>query len=90
MLSEGSARFTTAIKNKKFDDIGIGEVLVRDANAKLAILKTELIENKKSDDIGIDEVFVRYANAKLAILKTHGQLTENSENLNRLRKEQKK
>ena len=88
MLLEGSARLTTAIKNKKFDDIGIGEVLVWDANAKLAILKTELIENKKSDDIGIGEVLVWDANAKLAILKT--QLIENSENLNRLRKEQKK
>ena len=89
MLLEESARLTAAIKkNKKFDDIDTGEVLIRDANAKLAILKAELIEDKKSDDIDTGEVSVRHTNAKLAILKS--ELIENSENLNRLRKEQKK
>ena len=58
MLEEGSARLVAAINNKKLDDIGTTEVLVTAANAKLAVLKTQLIEN--------------------------------SENLNRLRKQQKK
>ena len=44
--------------------------------------------NKKFDDISTAEVLVIATNAYLAILKT--QLIENSENLNRLRKEQKK
>ncbi|CAF2854754.1 unnamed protein product [Rotaria sp. Silwood2] len=58
MLEEGTTRLAAAMKNKKFDDIGIAEVLVTAANAKLAALKTKLIEN--------------------------------NENLNRLRKKQKK
>ena len=44
--------------------------------------------NKKFDDIDTAEVLVTAANAKLAVLKT--KLIENNENLNRLRKKQKK
>ncbi len=46
------------------------------------------MNNKKFDDIGTAEVLVTAANAKLAVLKT--KLIENNENLNRLRKKQKK
>ena len=38
MLEERCARLAAAMINKKFDDIDIGEVLARDANATLAIL----------------------------------------------------
>ncbi|CAF1602250.1 unnamed protein product [Rotaria sp. Silwood1] len=46
------------------------------------------MKNKTFDDIGTAEVLVTAANGKLAALKT--QLIENNENLNRLRKKQKK
>lgn len=48
----------------------------------------EAMKNKKFDDIGTAEVLVTAANSKLAALKT--KLIENNENLNRLRKKQKK
>ncbi len=48
MLEEGSVRLSAAINNKKFDDISTGEVIVTAANAKLAILKTQLIENNEN------------------------------------------
>jgi len=47
-LEEGSARLVAAINNKKLDDIGTTEVLVTAANAKLAVLKTQLIENSEN------------------------------------------
>ncbi len=46
------------------------------------------INNKKLIDIGTAEVLLTAANDNLHNLKT--KLTENSENLNRLRKKQKK
>jgi hypothetical protein len=46
------------------------------------------LSDKTFDDVGRAEVLVTAANAKLAVLKN--QLFENSENLNRLRKKQKK
>ncbi len=48
MLEEGTTRLAAAMKNKKFDDIGIAEVLVTAANAKLAALKTKIIENNEN------------------------------------------
>ncbi|CAF4348699.1 unnamed protein product [Adineta steineri] len=49
---------------------------------------TAAMQNKRFDDIGTAEVLVTVANSKLATLKT--KLIENNENLNRLRKKQKK
>ncbi len=46
------------------------------------------MNNKTFDDMGTAEVLVTAANAKLAFLKS--KLIENNENLNRLRKKQKK
>ena len=34
--------------NRQFDDVATVEVLVTDANAKLASLKTQFIENNKT------------------------------------------
>ncbi|CAF1297097.1 unnamed protein product [Rotaria sp. Silwood1] len=48
MLEEGSVRLATALSNKTFDDVGTAEVLVTAANAKLAVLKTQLIENNEN------------------------------------------
>ncbi len=48
MLEEGSTRLATALSNKAFDDVGTAEVLVTAANAKLAILRTQLIENNEN------------------------------------------
>jgi hypothetical protein len=48
MLEEGSTRLATALSNKAFDDVGTAEVLVTAANAKLAVLKTQLIENNEN------------------------------------------
>jgi hypothetical protein len=58
--------------------------MLQEESAKLAAA----ITNKKFNDIGTAEVLVTAANDNLHILKT--KLTENSENLNRLRKKQKK
>jgi hypothetical protein len=58
--------------------------MLEEGSAKLAAA----ITNKKFNDIGTAEVLVTAANDNLHILKT--KLTENSENLNRLRKKQKK
>jgi len=46
------------------------------------------MNNKKFDDMGTAEVLVTAANAKLAVLKS--KLIENNENLNRLRKKNRK
>jgi hypothetical protein len=46
------------------------------------------LSNKAFDDVATAEVLITAANAKLAFLKT--QLIENNENLNRIRKKQKK
>ncbi len=58
--------------------------MLEEGSAKLAAA----ITNKKFNDIGTAEVLVTAANDNLHILKT--KLTENSENLDRLRKKQKK
>jgi len=58
--------------------------MLEEGSAKLAAA----ITNKKFNDIGIAEVPVTAADDNLHILKT--KLTDNSENLNRLRKKQKK
>jgi hypothetical protein len=58
--------------------------MLEEGSAKLAAA----ITNKKFNDIGTAEVLVTAAYDNLHILKT--KLTENSENLNRLRKKQKK
>ena len=46
------------------------------------------MNNREFNEIGIAEVLVTATNARLTVLKN--QLIENSENLNRLRKKQKK
>ncbi|CAF0912649.1 unnamed protein product [Adineta steineri] len=46
--NEGTTRLAAAMQNKKFDDIGTGEVLVTAANSKLATLKTKLIKNNEN------------------------------------------
>jgi hypothetical protein len=58
--------------------------MLEEGSAKLVAA----ITNKKFNDIGTAEVLVTAANDNLHILKT--KLTENSENLNRLRKKEKK
>jgi hypothetical protein len=58
--------------------------MLEEGSAKIAAA----ITNKKFNDIGRAEVPVTVANDNLDILKT--KLTQNSENLNRLRKKQKK
>jgi hypothetical protein len=58
--------------------------MLEEGSAKLAAA----ITNEKFNDIGTAEVLVTAANDNLHILKT--KLTKNSENLNRLRKKQKK
>ncbi|CAF1225658.1 unnamed protein product [Rotaria sordida] len=45
MLEEGSTRLATAMNNKEFNEIGIAEVLLTAANARLTVLKNQLIEN---------------------------------------------
>ncbi len=46
------------------------------------------LSNKAFDDVGTAEVLVTAANAKLAALRT--QLIENNENLNRIRKKNRR
>jgi hypothetical protein len=58
--------------------------MLKEGSAKLAAA----ITNKKFIDIGTAEILVTAAYDNLHILKT--KLTENSGNLNRLRKKQKK
>jgi hypothetical protein len=58
--------------------------MLEEGSAELAAA----IMNKKFNDICTAKVLVTAANDKLHILKT--KLTEKSENLNRLRKKQKK
>jgi len=58
--------------------------MLEEGSTKLATA----LNNKAFDDVATAEVFVTAANAKLAFLKT--QSVENNENLNRMRKKQKK
>ncbi|CAF3425785.1 unnamed protein product [Rotaria sp. Silwood2] len=48
MLEEGSTRLATALSNKAFDDVNTAEVLITAANARLAVLNTQLIENNEN------------------------------------------
>jgi hypothetical protein len=48
MLEEGRTRLAKAMSDREFHEIGVAEVLVTAANAKLAVLKNQLIENSKS------------------------------------------
>ncbi|CAF1177082.1 unnamed protein product [Rotaria sordida] len=48
MLEERSTRLATALNNKASDDVGTAEALVTAANAKLAVLKTQLIQNNEN------------------------------------------
>ncbi len=48
MLEEGSTRLTKAMSDREFHEICVADVLVKAANAKLAVLKNQLIENSES------------------------------------------
>ncbi|CAF1490697.1 unnamed protein product [Adineta steineri] len=45
MLKEGSTRLATVVNSKDFNDVGIAELLMTAAKAKLSILKAQLLEN---------------------------------------------
>ncbi|CAF4185645.1 unnamed protein product [Adineta steineri] len=48
MLKERSTRLATIVNSKDFYDVGIAELPMTAANAKLSILKAQLLENIKN------------------------------------------
>ncbi|CAF0867027.1 unnamed protein product [Adineta steineri] len=48
MLKERSTRLATIVNSKDFNDVGIAELLMTAANAKLSILKAQLLENSEN------------------------------------------
>jgi len=83
MLQQEEIEFLNEQKNLQQELLNATKML-EEGSTRLATA----LSNKAFDDVGTAEVLVTAANAKLAFLKT--QLVENNENLNRMRKKQKK
>ena len=82
-LEEKETHFINEQKNLQ-EELTKATNMLEEGTTRLAAA----MKNKRFDDIGTAEVLVTAANAKLSDLKT--KLIENNENLNRLRKKQKK